>query len=147
MNGLTLTNTNNLRTFCEVTPQFVENDPLIKLLKGQLKLKQGMSEQDYLDIIGKWLAEKTDPAEKNVLMEKMKTIISKFYGEERKRHAKIQLAYSRLKIASLKNMDKLSYFTEKLKRLYRIITQVLPERKEMISIYNSAYVKLNAFLA
>lgn len=145
--GLTLTNINNVGTFCEVTPQLVENDPLIKLLEGQLKVKQGMSEKDYLDIIGKWLAEKTDPVEKKLLMEKMKKIISRHYSYERIRQAKIQLTYSRLTISCLKNKDRLSYFQEKLKKLSRIIKQILPERKEMISIYNSAYVKLEESLA
>lgn len=107
--------TNNVRNINDISfwgakPASAETAYSSKLLEEQLKLKPDMNENDYLEIIDRWVRREKDPNKKKALINEMKNIICRHFNDERTSQARLQLKEAELSSEKFKKvLDKLSY--------------------------------------
>lgn len=100
---------NNINNFWDVKSASAKKDKeLNKFLEGQLNIKPGMTERDYLEVIDRLVRFEINDTAKKTLIEKMKKIVLENFNNEKWLHAKLQLAQGRLNGKCLKEANNLS---------------------------------------
>lgn len=118
-------NMNSISSFQGAKPASAKTDYLTKLLEEQLKLKPDMNENDYLEIIDRWVRQEKDTDKKRALINEMKKIICRHFNDERTSRAKLQLKEAELSSKPFKErLNKLPYPTPPPEELEKIILDI-----------------------